>query len=195
MKLNILFKSLVLSLSVITVMFKAQVAAEFNNWTARYSPGDYTQSTTAGTWTVTRGSIYPAGSSSIPLNGYVELATQTSTEAAGTLVTPSIPKGGAKSITILAAVRPANISYTEITKILIEKSINNGTWTAISTYDVVTPKTLTVETFTIPVTDYSDNLRFRISRTSGKTIFLDRVVVNPSFVLSSNTASVCPNTP
>lgn len=195
MKINILFKNLFLLLSFMTLAVKGQVVTEFSNWTARYAMGDYSQSSTAGTWFVTRTSVYPAGSASIPLNGYVELAASNSTEAAGTLITPTIAKGGAKSITILAAVRPANISYTESTRVLIEKSVNNGSWVSIGSHNIITPKTLTVETLMLPVNDYSDNLRFRISRTAGKSIFLDRVVVDHSFILSSNNASVCPNTP
>ncbi|MBV6879070.1 T9SS type A sorting domain-containing protein [Epilithonimonas ginsengisoli] len=196
MKINILFKSVFLIMFLMAITMKAQVVvAEFNNWTAKYAVGNYTQVSTAGVWNMTRASVYPAGSASISLNGYVELAISKSTEVAGTLTTPTIAKGGARSITVLVAVRPININYTETTRVLVEKSINNGSWTSVGSYNVITPKTLTVENFTIPVNDYSDNIKFRISRTSGKSIFLDRVVVNHSFVLSSSTETVCPNTP
>lgn len=195
MKLNIFFKNCVFALLLVASFVKGQVAAEFSDWVPRYSIGNYTQNTPAGVWTITRGLVYPAGGNGMALPGYVDLATNTSTQPAGTLTTPSIAKGGAKAVTILAAVRPANIYYTETTRVLLEKSINGGAWTAVGTKNIITPKTLTVENFTIPVTDYSDNIRFRISRNTGKSIFLDRVVVEHSFVLSSDNATVCANTP
>lgn len=195
MKINIFFKSIFIVTFLMGSIMKAQAVAEFNNWTARYTMGNYSQSTAVGVWNMTRASIYPAGSASMALNGYVELAASTSEEAAGTITTSNIAVGGAKSITVSAAVRPANINYTEVTRVLVEKSIDNGIWTAVGSSNVITPKTLTVETFTLPVNDYSDNLKFRISRTSGKSIFLDKVVVSHSFLLSSDNATVCPNTP
>lgn len=195
MTINIFFKNLCLLLGLMTFSAKGQVVDDFNRWTPKYIFGNYSQSTTAGTWLMTQAKVYPAGGNGVVLPGYVELQTQSSTALAGTLVTPGIAKGGAKSITILAAVRPANINYTETTRVLVEKSINNGDWIALEAQNIITPQVLTVETLTFNVDDYSDNIRFRISRTSGKSLFLDRVVVNHSFVLSSSNASVCPNTP
>ncbi|UQB67441.1 T9SS type A sorting domain-containing protein [Epilithonimonas zeae] len=173
----------------------AQVADTFSSWTARYVVANYSQTTPAGVWNITRGTIYPAGAAPMPLPGYIELASNTTTELAGTLTTPNISKGGAKSITALVAVRPGNINYTETTRVLIEKSVNGSSWQSVGTYNIITPKTLTVETITFPVNDFSDNLIFRISRTLGKSIFIDRVVVDHSLVLSSDNATVCKDSP
>lgn len=195
MKLNIFFRYVCLLMFFISASANAQINDDFNRWTARYIYGNYSQVTTAGTWSVTRGNVYPTGGNGMTVPGYVELQTQTSTDLAGTLITPTIAKGGAKSVTITAAVRPANINFVENTRVLLEKSINGQAWEAVGSFNIVTPKSLEIVTNVITVNDYSDNLRFRISRTSGKSLFVDKVIVNHSFIVSSNNESVCPNTP
>jgi hypothetical protein len=45
MKLNILFKKCFSDCMHFRVLFKSQINAEFNNWTARYSYGNYSQTT------------------------------------------------------------------------------------------------------------------------------------------------------
>lgn len=195
MKTNIYIKNLLIWAVFFSAFLKAQVAAEFNNWTARYAIGNYSQATTVGTWYVTRGNIYPKGGNGVAISsGYVELATSSSTAAAGTLTTPAIPKGGAKTITIKAAVRPANINYAEYTTVLVEKSVAGGAWISLGTKRILTPKTLTIENLTYTVNDSSNDIKFRISRTAGKSIFLDRVLVDHSFNLFADNNSVCPNT-
>lgn len=195
MKLNIFFRYVCLLMFFISASANAQINDDFNRWTARYSYGNYSQVTTAGTWSVTRGNVYPTGGNGMAVPGYVELQTQTSTYLAGTLITPTIAKGGVKSVTITAAVRPANINYVENTRVLLEKSINGQAWEAVGSFNIVTPKSLQIVTNVITVNDYSDNLRFRISRTSGKSLFVDKVIVNHSFTVSSDNESVCANTP
>ena len=186
MKLNIFFRYVCLLMFFISASANAQINDDFNRWTARYIYGNYSQVTTAGTWSVTRGNVYPTGGNGMTVPGYVELQTQTSTDLAGTLITPAIAKGGAKSVTITAAVRPANINYVENTRVLLEKSINGQAWEAVGSFNIITPKSLEIVTNVITVNDYSDNLRFRISRTSGKSLFVDKVIVNHSFIVSSN---------
>ncbi|SEH47997.1 T9SS sorting signal type C domain-containing protein [Epilithonimonas hominis] len=195
MKLNIFFRYVCLLMFFISASANAQINDDFNRWTARYVYGNYSQVTTAGTWSVTRGNVYPTGGNGMTVPGYVELQTQTSTYLAGTLITPTIAKGGAKSVTITAAVRPANINYVENTRVLLEKSINGQAWEAVGSFNIVTPKSLEIVTNVITVNDYSDNLIFRISRTFGKSIFIDRVVVDHSFVLSSDNDTVCKDNP
>lgn len=195
MKINIFFKSFIFVIVCFASSVKSQVMTEFNNWAAKYSLGNYTQSTPAGIWSMTRARVYPAGGNGMSLPGYVELATNESSNPAGTLVTPSISKGGAKNISIRVAVRPANINYIETTRVLVEKSVNNGPWISLGTQNITTSKTLTNVDIDFPVNDYSNDLRFRVSRTTGKSLFVDKLVVDHSFNLSSDNTSVCPNTP
>lgn len=191
MKSNILFRNLLLLVSLVTLMVKGQIADNFTGWTPRYSFGNYSQSTSAGTWSMSQVKVYPAGGNGVDIPGYVELYQN----GTGTITTPSIAKGGAKSVTLNLAVRPANINYTETSKYVVEKSIGGQGWIEIGEYSIITPKTVTVVSQVVQVNDFSDAIRFRVATRSGKSIFLDRLVVNHSFVLSSNNENVCPNTP
>lgn len=197
MTINIFFKNLLATVFVLLFwnIGNAQVAEEFTSWSPRGAYGSYTQNTSAGTWSMTRAIVVRNPSTAIPFSGYVELQTPNASSDEGQLTTPALAKGGARSVSVTLAVRAANINYTENTAVLLEKTTNNIDWIAVGSQNILTPKNFTPSTLTYQVNDYSDNLRFRISRTSGKSIYIDRVVVNHSFVLSSNTQSVCPNTP
>lgn len=197
MTINIFFKKILASVFVLLLwnIGKAQIAEEFAAWTPRGQYGSYTQNTSAGPWSMTRAIVVRNPSVAIPFSGYIELQTPSGSSDEGQLTTPALAKGGAKSVSVILAVRSANINYTENTAVLLEKSTNNIDWVAVGSQNVVTPKNFTPVTLTYQVNDYSDNIRFRISRTSGKSIFIDRFLVNHSFVLSSNNESVCPNTP
>ncbi|PZU84851.1 MAG: hypothetical protein DI529_10845, partial [Chryseobacterium sp.] len=174
-----------------------QIAEEFNKWTFRYEYGNYSQTTTYGVWNVEKAAVYPNAGNGISLPGFIELrlpSTTTSTDY-GSVTTPNIAKGGARSAYIVAAVRPANVTYTELTRFSLQKSINGGAWQTIQQMSIATTSTLVAHSFTVPVNDFSDNIRFRIINQSGKPLFLDKFAVNHSFVVSSNNSTVCPNTP
>jgi len=194
---NIFFRYLGLLILFFSNVTNAQIAEEFNKWTFRYEYGNYSQTTTAGVWNMTKAAVYPTAGNGITLPGFVELrlpSSSTSTDY-GSLTTPNIAKGGAKSVYIVAAVRAANVNYTELTKFTLQKSINEGAWQDVQQLSITTTPTFVVNTFTVNINDFSDNIKLRIINQSGKPLFIDKFVLGHSFVLSSNSENVCPNTP
>ena len=197
MKTNIFFKNIILILLLFAMSVNGQIADGFNTWIPRLYTGNWTQNTASGTWGVNTGKINPTGSSNgVGTSGYVFLEKTIGAVEGGKIITPVIGLGGAKSIQVRARVEVKSDVKNIPSPFKIQKSINNGPWTDVANFSTTS---INGVAFNAAVNDFNDNLRLRLYNSTGddthRSLFVFDVIVNHSFVLSSDNSTVCSGSP
>lgn len=198
MKAILFFKRLlVLSLILICTFFYSQINEGFQSWTPRLTSGNWSQTTSAGTWLVNNGRINPTGNANgIATAGYVYLEKAENNLIGGIITLPNINKGGVASIEIIANLQTKTAVKDIPSPFKVQKSINDGQWVDILTLFPVSNKAMS---YKVDVNDYSDNIKLRIYNSTGsedhRTLYIYDIKVNHSFVLSTDKTTVCIDSP
>ena len=193
--LQIVKKAIIASAVLTAAQIYSQIEDGFTNWASRVN-GNYTITTTAGSWVLTNASVNKSVTGTIPVAGTIELAKVNTTafpdKNGGALITPVIAKGGAQDVTI-NLLRRTSSSVGLSAKVEVQKSTDGVNWELLQT---LTSDSNVSTAFVVPVNDYSDNLRFRILSVSQlNSSIIDIVKVSHSFILSANNSTVCKGSP
>ncbi len=198
MKAILFFKRLlVLSLILICTFFYSQIIEGFQSWAPRLTSGNWSQTTSVGTWFVSNGRINPTGNANgVASAGYVYLEKAENNLNGGIITLPNINKGGVASIEIIANLQTKTAVKDIPSPFKIQKSINDGQWIDIITLNPVSNKAMS---YKVDINDYSDNIKLRIYNSTGsedhRTLYIYDVKVNHSFVLSTDKTAVCIDSP
>ena len=168
---------------------QAQVVDGFTSWTQRNQNGDYTQSTTAGTWSMIDSRVFRTTTGGLPYNGLVEISKRaTDSSEGGIFSTPVIAKGGASSIEVSILMR-SNVAQRLEAIVEVQKSVDGLTWETLETLKTASS---TSSINLINVNDSRDNLRFRfVSKSIYNPVIVDYVKVNHLFNIASSNSVIC----
>ena len=197
MKSNILFKNTFLVFVLFAMMVNGQIAEGFNTWTPRLYTGNWTQNTPKGSWTVNTGKINPTGSGNgIGSDGYIFLEKDNGSVEGGKITTPNIGLGGVKSVQIRARVEVKSEVKNIPSPFKLQKSVDDGPWVDVANFSTTS---IYGAAFNATVNDFNDNVKLRIYNSTGdathRSLFVFDVIVNHSFVLSSDNSTICSGSP